>query len=128
MTCLEEFREKIGSLGEILFRPGYYVYVGSAKRGLEKRLLRHMRKKKKKHWHLDYIFPYKMELGKTYRIRTIKALEFPLAQKFCSTAPGMIYGFGSSDSPAASHLFYYPDNPSQRRDFLDIMLDFQMDF
>jgi sugar fermentation stimulation protein A len=34
---------------------GFYLYVGSAKRGLEKRIERHLRKRKKHFWHIDYI-------------------------------------------------------------------------
>ena len=39
----------VGSLGEIQFTQGYYLYVGTAKRALTKRLDRHLRKKKTFH-------------------------------------------------------------------------------
>ncbi len=39
----------------ICMREGLYLYVGSAKRGLEKRIGRHLRKRKKRFWHIDYI-------------------------------------------------------------------------
>ncbi|HDO19110.1 MAG TPA: DUF123 domain-containing protein, partial [Thermoplasmatales archaeon] len=32
---------EVGSLGEIRFRRGYYLYVGSALNGLENRIKRH---------------------------------------------------------------------------------------
>ncbi len=41
------FTKKIGSLGEREFKKGYYVYAGSAMKGLENRIKRHMRKSKK---------------------------------------------------------------------------------
>jgi sugar fermentation stimulation protein A len=39
----------------IFVEEGFYLYVGSAKRGLEKRIERHLRKRKKRFWHIDYI-------------------------------------------------------------------------
>ena len=45
---------EIGSKGMMHFKPGYYMYVGSAKANLTKRIERHKRKRKKMHWHLDY--------------------------------------------------------------------------
>ncbi|RKY43499.1 MAG: GIY-YIG nuclease family protein, partial [Candidatus Omnitrophota bacterium] len=45
---------KIGRLGQIEFKKGIYLYVGSAKKGLISRLRRHISKKKKLFWHIDY--------------------------------------------------------------------------
>lgn len=45
---------EIGSKGMMHFKAGYYMYVGSAKANLTKRIERHKRKRKKMHWHLDY--------------------------------------------------------------------------
>ena len=45
---------EIGSKGMMHFKAGYYMYVGSAKANLAKRIERHKRKRKKMHWHLDY--------------------------------------------------------------------------
>ena len=39
----------------IVMESGVYLYVGSAKKGLEQRLARHMKKRKKCFWHIDYI-------------------------------------------------------------------------
>ncbi len=44
----------IGKLGTHDFPPGYYIYVGSALRGLNRRLKRHLVAKKLLHWHIDY--------------------------------------------------------------------------
>jgi hypothetical protein len=45
-------RLRVGALGVLSFEPGYYCYVGSARRGLKARLQRHLRRsRKKKHWH-----------------------------------------------------------------------------
>jgi Uri superfamily endonuclease len=39
----------------IFMEKGFYFYIGSAKRGLRQRLSRHVRKRKKRFWHIDYI-------------------------------------------------------------------------
>lgn len=36
----------VGGKGEIDFKPGFYVYTGSAKRGLKARVARHLQKRK----------------------------------------------------------------------------------
>ncbi|MCK4902633.1 MAG: GIY-YIG nuclease family protein, partial [Thermoplasmatales archaeon] len=46
---------QIGKLGDILFKKGFYVYIGSALNGLEQRINRHLRADKKLHWHIDYL-------------------------------------------------------------------------
>ena len=45
---------KVAKLAETYFSSGGYLYVGRAKRGLKKRLERHLRKDKKLFWHIDY--------------------------------------------------------------------------
>lgn len=45
---------KAGKLPETYFNSGCYLYVGRAKRGLKKRIERHLRKDKKLFWHIDY--------------------------------------------------------------------------
>ncbi len=44
-----------GSLGWVSLPSGYYFYVGSARRCLSSRLARHMRRQKKRHWHVDHL-------------------------------------------------------------------------
>ena len=46
MELLKEGKIRIGSLGKITFKKGFYAYVGSAMNNLEKRVQRHLRKKK----------------------------------------------------------------------------------
>ncbi len=43
----------VGNLGQVLFKTGYYVYVGSAMNAFTKRVSRHIRKSKRKRWHID---------------------------------------------------------------------------
>ncbi len=46
----------VGSLGPVAFRRGWYAYVGSARRGRDARVARHMRADKPLRWHADYLF------------------------------------------------------------------------
>ncbi len=46
---------RVGRLGVVKFRAGFYFYVGSAKRNLSTRLARHARRRKKLRWHIDYL-------------------------------------------------------------------------
>jgi len=47
---------KVGALGKVKFSQGTYAYVGSAQNGIEKRVIRHLRKEKRKFWHIDSQF------------------------------------------------------------------------
>ncbi len=116
---------KIGALGKRRFTAGFYVYVGSALKGLESRLKRHQLKTKTIRWHIDYILPSVMEIEKIYRFRSKASLEAALARRMLEIAPAYIPGFGSSDTELPSHLFYFPQKPTAKRDFLDAVFDFQ---
>jgi Uri superfamily endonuclease len=48
-------RCEVGGLGAIDFPAGAYVYTGSARRGFEARLARHVRTIKTLRWHIDYL-------------------------------------------------------------------------
>ncbi len=50
----KDMKVKIGKLGILSFKRGYYAYVGSAMNGLEGRIRHHLRHNKKMHWHIDY--------------------------------------------------------------------------
>jgi Uri superfamily endonuclease len=103
---------RIGKLGQAVFPAGTYIYTGSAMGGLEPRLKRHLRSKKKLHWHIDYllhareakireIFIYPSAPGEECRRnRRIAALR---------SAKIILPKFGASDCKAGcrSHLFYF---------------------
>jgi Uri superfamily endonuclease len=46
----------VGSLGDETFERGWYAYVGSARRGRDARVARHLRTDKPLRWHADYLF------------------------------------------------------------------------
>ncbi len=43
---------------EYFFPCGFYIYVGSAQKNLKQRIERHIRREKKKHWHIDYLLEF----------------------------------------------------------------------
>jgi len=102
---------RVGHLGLFSFPPGYYVYTGSAKRGLEARIARHMRFRKKKWWHIDYLAKQALIVGvKRYGIGRSECELSRRVEKL----PGsriIARGFGSSDCNCSAHLFYFEWSP-----------------
>ena len=45
----------VGKLGTFEFPTGDYVYTGSGKRNLDRRLSRHLLRSKRLRWHIDYL-------------------------------------------------------------------------
>ncbi len=96
---------EIGSLGKIEFLRGIYAYVGSAMNGLENRVGRHLNKKNKKFWHIDYFLGYpKVSIVQIYYKKSIKKDECKVAEKV-SKYGEPVKGFGCSDCKCQSHLF-----------------------
>lgn len=93
---------KIGKLGTFRFKKGNYVYVGSAKTNMTKRIARHLRKKKKKFWHIDYLLQY----AEVQQVWTSNLPEKRIAELVSEKMTAPILGFGSSDVKSKSHLFF----------------------
>ncbi len=108
----------IGKLGKQRFPMGYYTYTGSAlgkgASSLKHRIARHLRKDKRKFWHIDYLLADEnvsveavivaetnenMECKTNQHIKTIMGAKVP------------VKGFGASDcrKNCESHLLFYPD-------------------
>ena len=126
LEVLADCRLQIGSLGEREFRAGHYVYVGSAARGLEARIARHGRLRKKMHWHFDYLRQAAVWKG-ALPIRTQERLECSLAKAVRELAAGEIEGFGASDCHCGSHLFYFAQEPQKQKSFQDLFQRFRID-
>ncbi len=94
----------IGSLGSIFFKKGFYVYIGSALNGIEKRIQRHIRKGKKIHWHIDYFLIYAKIIDIFYKESKTR-YECDIAKTFNGKLQN-IQNFGCSDCKCKSHLFY----------------------
>jgi Uri superfamily endonuclease len=91
---------------------GWYVYTGSAKRNLQARLLRHLRRRKKLHWHVDHLravasvsqiwlWPWTVgaECRTNARVRHMPDATYP------------VKGFGASDCHCWAHLIAFPSEP-----------------
>jgi Uri superfamily endonuclease len=94
----------IGRLGAFDFPTGCYVYTGSAKRGLEARISRHLRSEKAMRWHVDYLLGIPgVKVTKVVRSRRSECC-------LNQASPGnvLIPGFGASDckSGCGAHLKY----------------------
>jgi len=108
----------IGKLGKQRFPMGYYTYTGSAlgkgASSLKHRIARHMRKEKRRFWHIDYLLAdgnvsveaviaaetnEKMECKTNQHIKTMMGAKVP------------VKGFGASDcrKNCESHLLYFPE-------------------
>lgn len=126
MEAREEVEVETGALGLTKYRKGFYIYTGSAMKSLESRVKRHQRKKKKLHWHMDYIMPEHVKHVKSYMIRRGAALEEKIGADLLGIADGCIEDFGSSDSSLRSHLTYFKDKPIFKKEFQNILLDYRM--
>ena len=142
---------EIGSKGMMHFKKGYYMYVGSAKANLTKRIERHKRKRKNMHWHLDY-FRGHCEMIAGVPICTSGlpleswslthepypsmpsmpdpdievSVECALADAVGAIAEWEVPKFGSSDCYCTSHLFGMMENPIHNKKFMDVIEDFRM--
>ena len=90
---------KIGKLGKINFKKGYYIYVGSAPSLA--RIERHYRRKKRVKWHIDHLLKKARIIGFSLSRKKECGVARKLSKNFSS-----ISRFGSSDCKCRSHLFY----------------------
>lgn len=96
---------QVGRLGRFGFDAGYYVYTGSAMGGLEARIARHRRRRKKLWWHIDYLLR-QAELVDVVAVPTSGRIECELNRRVLSL-PGAavpVKGFGASDCSCVTHL------------------------
>lgn len=105
-------RVRVGSLGICEFDPGVYVYVGSAQKGIEPRVMRHASKGKKMRWHIDYLMAHAEVLSVIAVPCSSKDVECSIARAVSSSegATVPVKGFGSSDCRCESHLMYFGDS------------------
>ena len=104
INVTKEINLKVGKLGRFIFPTGTYVYTGSAKKNIEKRIERHLSKKKKLHWHIDYLL--NNNDVKIIDIKKSNVKECTLNKN--TKGKIIIRGFGSSDCTlyCRSHLKY----------------------
>lgn len=115
----------VGSLGDIRFPKGYYVYVGSARKNLDQRIAHHKALRKRRHWHMDYLRNACRFTG-AIPIRTKEDLEHKLAETLSCIADWTIPGFGCTDCSCKSHLFGFHQNPMHLPAFVKIEENFEI--
>lgn len=92
--------------------PGFYIYIGSAKKNLSQRLKRHASKYKKLFWHIDFLLE-KSELLSEFIIKDEKN-ECRLAERISNMDGALpVKGFGCSDCKCESHLYYFREKPGK---------------
>jgi Uri superfamily endonuclease len=101
------------------FEKGLYIYTGRARNGLEARIARHCRQKKKAHWHIDF-FLEKATLKEVWikpdaydECGTVETIKDLLPE---SSVP--FRGFGSSDCRCQGHLVH---SASAETDLFEMM-------
>jgi sugar fermentation stimulation protein A len=119
-------RINVGKLGTVLFKKGFYVYVGSAMANLTKRIERHKRYRKTFHWHIDFLRDSANFIG-ALAIRSSERLECDIASSMSIIAQWSVKGFGSSDCTCGAHLFGFTDNPVSLTSFQKLLQYFRMD-
>lgn len=113
LECRDHALVEVGRWGRLAIAPGYYVYVGSAfgPGGVRARVLRHCRKDKAKHWHIDYLRDYMAPV-----IVWISYDAVRLEHRWAKSLAGMsgmqpINGFGCTDCTCPCHLFHSGTEP-----------------
>ena len=99
---------KIGALGELSFDSGTYIYAGSGRNSIEKRIERHFSSPENKFWHIDY-FGSEAEPIDYFILPEESEYECFMAERldyWCEP----VKAFGSSDCDCNSHLFRVPEN------------------
>jgi len=119
LRCGSRRSVRIGRLGVLQLRPGWYVYVGSAfgPGGLRARIGHHLRVARRPHWHVDYL-RRRTRLVAVWYVCGARC-EHEWAQRL-GAVPGAampLAGFGSSDCHCPAHLFQFQkrrptDDPS----------------
>ncbi len=105
---------RVGALGRFGFQRGWYVYAGSARRGLRARVERHLSPVKPLRWHVDYL----TTAHGVKRVGALLVAEGGVSECALNRAAGALLGgsvpapgFGASDCRAGcpAHLWYSPE-------------------
>ena len=108
----------IGKLGKQNFPMGYYTYTGSAlgkgASSFKHRIARHLRKDKRRFWHIDYLLADEnVSVEAVIVAETNENMECKTNQhiKTIMGAKVQVKGFGASDcrKNCKSHLLYFPE-------------------
>ncbi len=115
---------KVGGLGMIDFKKGWYIYVGSAMANLTARIERHERRRKKMHWHVDWLRD-KADRVVPLPIRSSAKIECEIAGAVGHRFISGPKGFGASDCSCPTHLFFSKGNPLHSTSFHETLQYFR---
>jgi Uri superfamily endonuclease len=104
----------VGKRGRFKFTRGYYIYTGSARNGLERRVERHLNKNKKHFWHIDYLLDF-ATIKKVFLFTSSKFGECALNLRTLRKPRAKIImpKFGSSDCGCPAHLIFFEEMPAK---------------
>lgn len=113
-ACTKAGPIKVGKLGLLDLRRGYYLYVGSAfgPGGMRARISHHLHPTTSPHWHIDYLKAHcrLRELWVEYSVvKSERRWAKTVSQLTDAYVP--LPGFGASDVQTISHLFQFPKRP-----------------
>ncbi len=118
---------KAGRFRVTYFRPGYYLYVGRARRGFRARINRHFKKDKKTFWHIDYLLK---------KAPIVRALVKPASFNECRMTRVLcrildnsylpLPGFGASDCRCPGHLVYMAGKQDLKNIILTLKSELRM--
>jgi sugar fermentation stimulation protein A len=117
---------QMGKREEHPFPKGFYLYVGSAMANLTARMHRHLRLRKRFHWHIDWLRA-QASVRAILPIRSSARLECSIAEGLSSLADWSVAGFGCSDCSCRTHLFAMKEDPLRRSSFHHLLQYFRMD-
>lgn len=115
----------VGKLGRLDFEAGWYVYVGSAMANLTARMNRHLRRRKRFHWHIDFLRDQAAQV-QTLPIRSSSRDECTIASTLSRTLEQIAPGFGCSDCCCSTHLYFSPEYPLYSRTFHEVLAEHRM--
>lgn len=116
----------VGQLGTLLFKKGFYIYVGSAMAHLSQRIERHRRLQKRHHWHIDELRA-KTHFKTALPIRSSTRLECEISEALFRICEWTVPRFGCSDCCCSTHLFGMAENPLHSEKFQNLLQYFRMD-
>lgn len=114
LVSLEEpLQLDAGKLGPVRLPAGHCLYFGSAMGGLAGRIRRHLRRRKKLYWHIDYLTSIAAPDEVWWAECAERAeCDWAAAGLLLPGASTPALAFGASDCRCDSHLVHVPDRPT----------------
>ena len=101
------------------------MYVGSAMNGLSARISRHVKRRKNKRWHIDYLLDIASNIV-SVPIVSATNIEFNIAKLVSDSYVPYAKGFGASDSPMDTHLFLTEPDVKKSGKFQNMIMSLRL--